>query len=706
MINRFISLLTLFTLPSLAQAALLMPPGTDKSMEYLGMVFGAVGGLPLGTGTPLFSQMLQVFNQVILILAFIVIAYVTVVSAINTAQEGELLGKKLSMIWIPVRVAAGIFLLVPSASGYSYIQVFMMWFIVNGVGLADRIWEQVIASTMASGQSIVSVETHSNSTNSTQVVNNILKSRMCATKLNEEDLDLSIDEPITIFRDGDIIGWGYSSTSDPICGYVAIPSFSSYLANAYANLIDADLEEKNESKKSLFYNAIASVDDSLKSTAYEALYLDKDEWSLYSSLSQEASFLDAEIINLTTVTPNLNEFDDISEGARRDGWIHAGSYYFKLVAGASYQLQPPNITTAYTDMSLEDEFGTTGKEYQASIYARANNYILSADKEYTTSPSRNTSTERWTSGGVNGLTSEAATAYNAIFGDFFSEIALLIIDYIHHSDKDPIVSMGMIGSSIVLIVEGLLFAAAIGVFALQLVAGVMSCCNPLASAVDFVVGTIMPVALGLLLMTWAGGMSLAIYVPLIPYLVFTFAAFSWFFLVIEAMVAAPLVALGLVIPSEDEIGKAATGVMLVMNIFLRPALMVVGFIIGSKLVTIAVGMLNFGFSYVLLVQITGIGLFGAVAVICLYSALCLAILHECFSMIYILPDKVMTWMGGQAEHSKVMDNVKQAKGYQEKGASTGSSILKGAVSGAGQLGSSLGKSAGSAGSAAGALLMG
>ncbi|MFO1258846.1 MAG: DotA/TraY family protein [Gammaproteobacteria bacterium] len=704
--KRLALLCLLFCMPQVSwgvSTALLMPPGTDKSLEYLGLIFGAVGGLPLGPGSPIFSQMSLILNQVILIMAFIVVAYTTLVSAINTAQEGEVMGKKWSIIWVPVRIAGGLFMLMPTATGYSYIQVFVMWFIVNGIGLADQIWDQVIAGTIESGTSLYTAEsTHSTSSNSAEAVSGILQSKMCSDFLNTGDHGLDLKEDITLFRDGDIIGWGYADAKDPICGYIIIPKFTSFLNETYSETLDIDVEAEEEAKKELYFSEIAAIDTMLDGSAQEALELDKEDWTLTGNIEDGAALLDNAIIAMTTTTPDVVDFSAIGQGAHMDGWIHAGSYYFKLVAGSAYTLTPPNVKTNYMEMNLFDEFGDVGNTHESTIESKANNYIQAAHDELygPIGPERDTITEGYDDSSSTGLQNEAATAFNSIFGTFFTDIALAIVDSIHSSTDDPIVSMGIAGSNIVIICETIIFAAAIGVFLLQLVTGIMACCNPLASSVNFVVYTVIPVALGVLLMCWAGGLTLAIYVPLIPFLVFTFSAFAWFLLVIEAMVAAPLIALGFVIPSEDEIGRASHGVMLIMHIFLRPSLMIVGFVLGAKLLYIGMGMLHFGFEYVLLTQITGIGIFGAVAIVILYCGMALTIVHECFSMIFIVPDKVLTWMGGHAEHSKVMENVKQAKGYQDKAAGSSSSLMKGAVAGAGSAGKAIGGTIGQVGQAA------
>jgi defect-in-organelle-trafficking protein DotA len=68
------------------------------------------------------------------------------------------------------------------------------------------------------------------------------------------------------------------------------------------------------------------------------------------------------------------------------------------------------------------------------------------------------------------------------------------------------------------------------------------------------------------------------YVPLLPYIIFTFGSIAWLISVIEAMVAGPIVALGVTHPEgHDAFGKGEQAIMLLMNVFLRPAMMIIGY---------------------------------------------------------------------------------------------------------------------------------
>jgi defect in organelle trafficking protein DotA len=120
------------------------PTAGDYSMVYLGNIFGSVDGVLHGTGSQMMGTMLGVFNSAVLALGGVVIMYIIVVSTMNTAHEGEMLGHKWSSIWVPIRTVFGLALLVPKASGYCLMQIFVMWVVVQGVGVADKVWEAAL----------------------------------------------------------------------------------------------------------------------------------------------------------------------------------------------------------------------------------------------------------------------------------------------------------------------------------------------------------------------------------------------------------------------------------------------------------------------------------------------------------------------------------------------------------------------------------
>src|SRR5262245_34253399 len=115
------------------------PPPSDVSVIFLSNIFGIVDGVLHGTGSQIMGTMFGVFNSAVVAIGGVVIMYTLIVSTMNTAQEGQMLGQKWSSIWIPLRSTLGLALLIPKASGYCLMQIFVMWVILQGVGAADKV---------------------------------------------------------------------------------------------------------------------------------------------------------------------------------------------------------------------------------------------------------------------------------------------------------------------------------------------------------------------------------------------------------------------------------------------------------------------------------------------------------------------------------------------------------------------------------------
>src|SRR3990167_603294 len=132
----------------------------DQSVAYLGQIFGPMGTILTPTQAPLiFGKMFNTLNTVILTVGVLIVVYVTIVGVIKTAHEGEPLGKQWSTLWLPLRMVIGIAALIPSTTGYSFLQIIIMWVIVQGVGAADSIWTTTLKYYDAFGSLTAKVST-------------------------------------------------------------------------------------------------------------------------------------------------------------------------------------------------------------------------------------------------------------------------------------------------------------------------------------------------------------------------------------------------------------------------------------------------------------------------------------------------------------------------------------------------------------------
>jgi len=139
------------------------------------------------------------------------------------------------------------------------------------------------------------------------------------------------------------------------------------------------------------------------------------------------------------------------------------------------------------------------------------------------------------------------------------------------------------------------------------------------------------------------------------------AIIGWLILIIESVVAAPVWAAAHAMPEGEGIAgqHGRTGYMMLLNVLLRPALMVFGFMIAMALVgatsMLAAYMLQQGIMSAAMND-TGLGGWGGpfalvmsfVSSIVIITVTMVTVVHKTFTLITWLPEKVMTWAGSGA----------------------------------------------------------
>lgn len=674
----------LLPLVAMASAPGPLPPGstsmfyvapTDRSMVYLGLALGTVPGSPIQTtASPLIGSVFYVFNQVIFALGILIVIYTTIVGTINTAQEGEFMGReKWHPILVPARAAFGVYLLLPTSTGYCWIQTCVIWFIVQGVGAANALWAQVIYYNQSQGSlhrdTRVPTLLQANRT-----VNAIFNNNVCMLAFNENETAMNLlGEPISVYRWENRVEWGRLSQAgreQALCGSVTIPSGTSTLLPSTA------ISTSAQDRINILANAVLDAYNVLLPPANQALDTNSNSNSLgTSAFLLASSVLENAVRSLNYSYDNLTE---INQQAIENGWIHAGSYYFQLVQGGGTTVVVSFPTTSPNVDTLNVLLGSTlTSEILSSAQEKASNYYSDVTEDIT-EPAPAVGLKLSSFGG-----GKAASLISLIFGPLMNLIVREITKSMTTGESDPIVSIATFGSILVLACE-LVFWISVGVFfAIWLITSVFHSMISLGPAMDALLKFLLTIALLLFTLIYAAGITMALYIPLIPYFVFTFCALGWIILVIESLLGAPLIGLSLVIPSEDELGRLGHAIIILLGLFLRPILMILGFIFAIQLLFIAIKMLNFGF-WVTLVNNTGVsngvGVFGMVAVIAMYAGIVTTLVHESFSLIYALPNKVLRWIGEAGEGDESAGKqAKQMQGATESGAKTAGSLPSGAI---------------------------
>lgn len=658
----------------------------DKSIYYLGLAFGQVGTVLLGEGGQVFGAVFQAFNLVVLTLGAIVITHNIIHMTLTTAHQGEVLGQKWSSVWMPLKGVGGLALLLPTSTGYSLIQILMMWIILQGIHGANQLWYLVIERAKTGAGVTTAMEVHKR--NLADFTTSLFQSAICMQRANNDVAVLErlggYEVEMYIAPNGQelYVGVNQDDTQFPYtCGIIRPAPPPQIARNA------DEWRQRQFDGAELAFSLLLPYAEEAVMHPY-----DPGQWSGQSIIMLGSNGIKGQVINfevndastsipepiadlLASMGWSSSSRDDLFNLIEQDGWIHAGAYYSLLMKTTeNVTLQPPSfVLPAQNNFVFYTIDGLA--RWEQNIVPYSDNYL--SFSEIGGDP---LSDAALSLSSPSGLSEEAQEALGDTVGHL-SEVALNFMDTMTSDSGDPITSIRDMGLEIMNITESIFWGLLIGVPLIMLLACLESITQPSCFVAGILVMLLMPILILFLALLWGAGVFLGMYVPLIPFVVFTFTAIGYLILCIETIVAAPIVALGITAPGHDAMGRASPAVLLITNVMLRPALMIIGFIAAVRLVTVAVGMVNYGIQMFVINTASNLMVFGSLAIIVVYAGIAVAVIQTVFSLIYVIPDKVIRWIGGQAEQSSVESQLQKVEKASESGAQASGGLMKGGMEG-------------------------
>jgi defect-in-organelle-trafficking protein DotA len=208
---------------------------------------------------------------------------------------------------------------------------------------------------------------------------------------------------------------------------------------------------------------------------------------------------------------------------------------------------------------------------------------------------------------------------------------------------------------------------------------------------------VMPIALAVCTIFLTMGITFSYYLPLVPFMLFLFGTLTWLMTVIEAMAAAPVIALAISAPEggHDVLGKAEQAVGLIFSVFLRPVCLIMGLIAAIVLTYVALNVLNTTFGSIINslfyanpqsnlyfqpskpgeYSTSAIMEIGSAAMIIVYLMIVLALYNQCCTLIYTLVNKILQYVNIHpptgAEEAMVREVKAGMEGYAKDMAGAG-----------------------------------
>jgi conjugal transfer/type IV secretion protein DotA/TraY len=173
------------------------------------------------------------------------------------------------------------------------------------------------------------------------------------------------------------------------------------------------------------------------------------------------------------------------------------------------------------------------------------------------------------------------------------------------------------------------------------------------------------------------GVTLGFVLPMIPFIRFMFGILTWIMALFETVIAIPVVALAHIkMDGEGLAGPLArTAYLLMLQLFLRPTLMVFGLILALLIFNLMIVALNeFYTQAVRTVEVGGnIGAISGVVYSILYAILAYAFANASFKAIDLVPNQCLQWIGG-ANQSGGMEAERVTQSFGSSVSSIGSNV--------------------------------
>ncbi|WP_239524573.1 DotA/TraY family protein [Stenotrophomonas maltophilia] len=691
---RLLAVLAALLIPTLANAqdqskpGFFKPPADDTSVSFIRDVFGSIvdtimsgENVDQASADTALAAGFEVFGLGILALGMLFVIFTTIKGAVDTAHDGEFLGKKMSSVWVPLRTAAGTAFLLPLQSGFSLIQIAVLWIAIHGVGLADRVWIATVDKMMETGQL-----GRPHLPDSRPLAANILRYEVCAAAMNKqyqaENRQLKIEvqpKKAVLVNSGEALKFdniiypgGWIDLVQSAAGSAFIVTglqWSAVGTGGYMNPNVCGALEWQESHESSESNGSPYIDKTpilrAQAQAVQTMIgeLRPIAQAIVNGEKPSAGGLERAANNYETTLQgaalgvvnqaNRNRNTRFLSYAREGGWIFAGTYYNHIIHMSDAIQSAVNSLPASSAQTITDkEAADTLILYQDSLVT-ANEYIRnssqSAYRAYEAQnqavgftgdkiPSNFEEMKVWLSrpalAGINQLTQEIA-------GSNLSHVAQM------KNVGDTIMAVAWTIQGAQFIVAGFgggLWDDAVTFGAYDIGASI----ETLTPSVAFLFMTLL-----------AAGAFLAFYVPMIPYIIWITGIIKWLTVLFESVIAAPIWGAAHVHPDgDDQVGRAGPGYMIILSVFLRPTLMIFG-LLGS--IVVAQPVAHFvNLTYITQVQgamgnsANAIG--ALIAYTAIYAILMTIVLHSVFGFINWIPDNVLRWIGSAVGMHGIADS--------------------------------------------------
>lgn len=636
-------------IPGVAFAGLPEPVAGDKAIVALQAIFGKLfGGMTDALGT-----MNETYIGYVLMAAGAMAAYTIITGLMSTAHYGEMMGKTYSSLWIPVKYAIGVALIIP-INNWCTGQYIVADLIKTSIGGGDAVWSSFMSSSNLKEIAKVTIDVP----NVRDLTYKIFASQVCvaAIQVKEGEKDevlrhknssygTSVEDGVInkIVKFGDTTGSAYATDE---CGRVEVRKVQFPDTPPVGDMINPiaynlKVEQQTARMKAIadqHWTQVNALIEKTKAIAEKVASdtrvkdgsggyrTDVDVAAINGQLEAASkAYRDAIYDTASAYTLGDEAFKPLQESATKDGFIMAGAWPIAIYGFQEHtQKTIANLPQASgpTLNSIGDNLGELRERFY-KVMANSASAQVNWGVAETSGGSKEGWTDTFTKFFKNGMDP------NVIAKKAFSSITDLTVV----GDQNMLLQDKRIGNWL-LTIAGVSWVAGAGISAIPVIG-------------SFIANSIQ----GLMQYMIAIGIFLAYILPMLPFLMWFGAIFGWLVSLIEAIFVVPAwIAITFLDPHGDSfVGSSGQGYKLILQLMLRPVFMVFGLVASIMMIDVVGKFINQIFAQVFLISqsdssfisfIVGAG----IGFPLMYGAISVVVVVKSTSLCSLLADQMLNWL--------------------------------------------------------------
>lgn len=677
----------------------LTPSPSDASVQFLNKIFGPGWNtlFSSGAGTPssVFPVLLGVYDSVLFAVLGVIVLYSLLVGIAEASQEGVPLGRRYSR-WMPFRIvtAAGFLAPMPAAGGLSLAQAAVLWIVSMSAGFADQVWNAGVAYLVKSGPAVV-MNVNSGAT----LAKDVLQSLVCEDWANANlvfignGTQYELTDPANPYTPplplsplpGSLIQQNTTSRTIPapaasasawasqLLGFSTPVSAGTQTAGisfdgapnsglppgACGSFSFAFPQTPDTGQRTIATaqsNALAQMIATLSPAAAAIVnHQPPSQSTLIDAVTQYQGTLASAATSAMSSGTNGPALAAWQSNATAAGWLTAGSFYWSFSRINQKLSRLMNEHWSYSGIAV-DALPDTG-----GVYGLKN--LLAGTEAYTNGLDR---AAALSGGSAPGSSAMAASAQNvgtgsslvAKFLTLLSSPVTELVDAFSSAlsrNGDPVLAAQSFGNTVIDAAEATI-AGSVGTMAMAggvggswIAQATAKTGFDFAKAIQIASTYLSPFLIVISLPLLCFGALLAYILPALPFVVWTLGVIAWLILILEALVAVPIWGILHASPEGEGFlpGTVRNGYLLLLDLFVRPSLMVIGFFAGFVVLEALALLIDQGFS----VMVAGVtagsltGIVGFVSLLGVLAGLLTTVAWKAFHLVVWFPDHVLRWIG-------------------------------------------------------------